>query len=51
MSGRYLRKLPFIACANQIQRSSCTLDQFLIAMSKTVEKQKYQQQKLKAQNL
>ncbi|KAG0286196.1 Pachytene checkpoint protein 2 [Linnemannia gamsii] len=37
MSGRAIRKLPFLAHANHLQVSVCTMDAFLIALLRTVQ--------------
>jgi len=46
MSGRALRKLPFLAHAYYLQKSKSTLEEFLGALTKTIEKEKLAQSDL-----
>jgi len=42
LSGRSLRKLPFLAHALYIQKSRCNLEQFVDAIKKTLDDKKAQ---------
>lgn len=46
LSGRTLRKLPFLAHAMHIQKPTMTLEEFLCALSKTVTKQFQEREEL-----